>query len=1516
MNRALLAGSVTLGAALLPVCLIASGVPLFPASVAPAPQIVVDAGRAVAAPAPAGTDTIIVRLAAKAADPVAAATLAVREAALGVSTAAVVGGRLIGPGTVAVTLDARLSDSLAQKLAKATAKRAGVGSADRSLTVVPAASGVQDYQWNLAPVSSGVYGVDAAHAWGTTTGKGVVVGVVDTGIASNPSLPAAASTKVTHVNGSIVVGSTGPNITVTATRTGDTSPLCTTTSDGTGAFTCRFTSRPADSDILAVNATDALGRTSGVTVEVGDASTQKPTMEPSRGTEIEGTAEARASVTLTYTRDGTTIGTDTTTADDHGAWSVEPSTPLENADTVTAIATDAAGNVSEPSDVLTIDAYTAKPTLKPSRGTEIDGTAEAGASVTLTYTRDGDTLGTDTTTATDEGTWAVTPDPPLKDADTVTAVATDTLGNVSERSDVLTIDAFTAKPTMEPSTGSRIDGTAEAGASVTLTYTRNGTTIGTDTTTADEHGAWSVAPSTPLENADTVTAIATDTLDNVSEPSDVLTIDAYTRPPRIRPTNGRTVTGTAEGRASVTLTYTRNGDILGTDTATATSDGGWSVTPSLELRNGDVITAIATDPLGNVSNRSWPRTVDAFTPAPTIDPSNGRTITGTAEARASVALTYTRDGEVIGTDTTTAGRGGTWSISPSIALVTGDVVTAVATDALGNVSATSGSVTVDSSTSLPTLEPSNGKTITGTAEAGASLALTYARAGDTIGTGAAVADADGNWSATPSVDLKNGDTVTVIATDSVGNVSEPASLIVDAFTPDPTMAPSNGKSIAGTAEAGARLSVTYTRDGDVVGADTTTTGTGGEWTLTPSTELKDGDVVTATATDVLGNTSAASSLTIDAFSPAPTVEPSDGTTIAGTAEPGARLALTYTRNGDPVGTDAALADGDGTWSLTPSTTLQDGDVVTVVATDALGNTSEASSSTVTVAASPTPEPSGSPSPTATDSPMATASESADPGATESGSPAASDSPSPTTPDPTDTSQPASPTTDGGQGVAPAASGSGTTIPAASGGFVAQSTSPSAAASSGTNLVGTVLPGRNFYDGGASAWTDSDPGSHGTHVAGILAGTGLGNAPAGVAPAVQIEPLRAMNAAGGTMDAVIEAIYWGIGITPDGTRNDNPYPVDVLNLSIQTQNAASCPTALQAAIDAAAARNVVVVAAAGNYNTSIVTSAPANCNNVIVVTASTASGARAGYSSWGTSGTTSAWLVAAPGGSGDSAANCTAASCPSWILSQIGDKLVAKAGTSMAAPHVAAVAGLLKAANRALTPAQIARIIRGTAIPMSDGCPTAVCGSGIVNAAAAVAKAGDATSVTSADGVSATVSVAVTGSRQVGAVLTAGPLPGATSYTTPSSYQWLRGDGNTDVPIPGETSSSYRITGADYGKYVSVRVSTALGGVTTTVGKASVWTRGYLSPLQRPTATGKSYKVKKTLKASIGGWSPVTPTSVKYQWYRSGKKIKKATKATYKLTKSDRGKSVKVKVTVSAVGYYTTYAYSTSHKIKR
>jgi beta-glucosidase len=75
-------------------------------------------------------------------------------------------------------------------------------------------------------------------------------------------------------------------------------------------------------------------------------------------------------------------------------------------------------------------------------------------------------------------------------------------------------------------------------------------------------------------------------------------------------------------------------------------------------------------------------------------------------------------------------------------------------------------------------------------------------------------------------------------------------------------------------------------------------------------------------------------------------------------------------------------------------------------------------------------------------------------------------------------------------------------------------------------------------------------------------------------------------------------------------------------------------------------------------------------------------------------------------------------------------------------------------------------------------------------------------------------------------------------------------------------------------------------------------------------SGKA-KVGVTLKAKRAGWTAgVTYT---YRWYRAGKAIKGATKASYKVTKADRGKSIKVKVTAKKTGW--TAASKTSKAVK-
>lgn len=61
------------------------------------------------------------------------------------------------------------------------------------------------------------------------------------------------------------------------------------------------------------------------------------------------------------------------------------------------------------------------------------------------------------------------------------------------------------------------------------------------------------------------------------------------------------------------------------------------------------------------------------------------------------------------------------------------------------------------------------------------------------------------------------------------------------------------------------------------------------------------------------------------------------------------------------------------------------------------------------------------------------------------------------------------------------------------------------------------------------------------------------------------------------------------------------------------------------------------------------------------------------------------------------------------------------GTSMATPHVAGVAALVRAANKSLTPAQVREVLRVTATPLGPNSNNEY-GSGLVNAEAAVARA--------------------------------------------------------------------------------------------------------------------------------------------------------------------------------------------------
>ncbi|MFU7209769.1 Ig-like domain-containing protein [Pseudomonas aeruginosa] len=769
---------------------------------------------------------------------------------------------------------------------------------------------------------------------------GTVVNVVARDAAGNSSPPASvtvdavapATPTVDPSNGTTLSGTAEPGATVTLTD-GNGNPIGQVTADGSGNWTFTPSTPLPNGTVVNATATDPSGNASSpASVTVDAVAPATPVVNPSNGTTLSGTAEPGATVTLTD-GNGNPIGQ--VTADGSGNWSFTPGTPLANGTVVNATASDPTGNTSAPASTTVDSVAPAAPVVNPSNGAEISGTAEPGATVTLT---DGSGNPIGQVTADGSGNWSFTPSTPLADGTVVNATATDPAGNTGGQGST-TVDAIApATPTVNLSNGSSLSGTAEPGSTVILTD-GNGNPIAE--VTADGSGNWTYTPSTPIANGTVVNVVAQDASGNSSPPATV-TVDSSAPPaPVINPSNGVVISGTAEAGATVTLTDA-GGNPIGQ--VTADGSGNWSFTPGTPLANGTVIVATATDPTGNTGPQAA-TTVDAVAPpAPVIDPSNGTTISGTAEAGAKVILT---DGNGNPIGETTADGSGNWTFTPATPLANGTVVNAVAQDPAGN-TGPQGSTTVDAvAPNTPVVNPSNGNLLNGTAEPGSTVTLTDGN-GNPIGQ--TTADGSGNWSFTPGSQLPNGTVVNVTASDAAGNTSLPATTTVDSSLPSiPQVDPSNGSVISGTADAGNTIIIT---DGNGNPIGQVTADGSGNWSFTPGIPLPDGTVVNVVARSPSNVDSAPAVITVDGVAPAaPVIDPSNGTEISGTAEAGATVILTD-GGGNPIG--QATADGSGNWTFTPSTPLANGTVINAVAQDPAGNTSGPASVTVDAIAPPAP----------------------------------------------------------------------------------------------------------------------------------------------------------------------------------------------------------------------------------------------------------------------------------------------------------------------------------------------------------------------------------------------------------------------------------------------------------------------------------------------------------------------------------------------------------------------------------
>jgi len=264
----------------------------------------------------------------------------------------------------------------------------------------------------------------------------------------------------------------------------------------------------------------------------------------------------------------------------------------------------------------------------------------------------------------------------------------------------------------------------------------------------------------------------------------------------------------------------------------------------------------------------------------------------------------------------------------------------------------------------------------------------------------------------------------------------------------------------------------------------------------------------------------------------------------------------------------------------------------------------------------------------------------------------------------------------------------------------------------------IVRGHDFVDDDPYPY---DKNGHGTHVASTIAETtnnGVGLT--GLAYGARIMPVRVLDDRG---EGDAEVIARGI-------RFAAKHGAKVINLSLEFSvdvRASEIPELIDA-VNYARAKRAIVVGASGNEGYPLV-AYPAKADPVFAVGATTEHGCLSDFSNIGTG-----LDIVAPGGGADAAleneANCQPDAPPGHDIYQV--TLEGKSrrrfgipgdyeGTSMAAPHVAAIAALVIASGivgNDPTPGQVERRIEQTARDLGASGYDRRYGWGLVDAAAA------------------------------------------------------------------------------------------------------------------------------------------------------------------------------------------------------
>jgi len=263
---------------------------------------------------------------------------------------------------------------------------------------------------------------------------------------------------------------------------------------------------------------------------------------------------------------------------------------------------------------------------------------------------------------------------------------------------------------------------------------------------------------------------------------------------------------------------------------------------------------------------------------------------------------------------------------------------AVGVGALAGTSGSSSSPTSEMTPPAPTVSIITADTVSGYGEPGATVSVFYPGIEDAIST---TVDSQGYWQLSFPDPVAEGTELTV--DQQIDGVSSATITTVVDLTPPaaPAVHPSSGNTLEGTGEPGATVTINVPGMTEILTAVVDENGT---WQVAFPHAVPHNSEVSVTLTDSAGNTSERTLIQVDSEAPTtPAVDPTDGSQLGGTGEPGATMTVTI------AGVATALTttvDAEGNWQLTLPEALPNGTEITTTQVDAAGNTSVAHSSTV------------------------------------------------------------------------------------------------------------------------------------------------------------------------------------------------------------------------------------------------------------------------------------------------------------------------------------------------------------------------------------------------------------------------------------------------------------------------------------------------------------------------------------------------------------------------------------------